>query len=95
MLPLTANATRLGHSPFFDLVLATGVCVALVAATDGTWFLCVVDTCAPDGRVRAGAEVWFAHSVHDSPLTPGTLVIVRDIEGLQLIVECTVERAAQ
>jgi membrane protein implicated in regulation of membrane protease activity len=47
----------------------------------------VVETCAPDGRVSIGAEVWFARSIGDVSLTPGTPVVIRDLDGLRLIVE--------
>jgi membrane-bound serine protease (ClpP class) len=45
----------------------------------------VLDTCAPDGRVRVGGEIWNAHS--EVKAESGQMVRIRAVEGLTLVVE--------
>jgi membrane-bound ClpP family serine protease len=47
----------------------------------------VVEECAPTGKVQIGSEIWNAESIDRKPIEVGQVVIVRDVEGLKLIVE--------
>jgi membrane protein implicated in regulation of membrane protease activity len=46
----------------------------------------VIEDCAPDGLVRIESIRWNARSVTGETLPRGTAVVVRDIEGLRLVV---------
>jgi membrane protein implicated in regulation of membrane protease activity len=46
----------------------------------------VVKDCNPEGTIKIGAVRWAAESIDGTPIPVGTTVIVRDIEGLRLIV---------
>jgi membrane protein implicated in regulation of membrane protease activity len=45
----------------------------------------VLDTCAPDGRVRVGAEIWNARS--EVRAERGQTVRIEGVDGLTLLVE--------
>jgi membrane-bound serine protease (ClpP class) len=45
----------------------------------------VLDTCAPDGRVRLGGEIWNARS--EVRAERGQTVRIQGIDGLTLLVE--------
>ena len=45
----------------------------------------VVEPLRPEGRVRVGAEVWRARA--EVPVEAGASVVVREVRGLELIVE--------
>jgi membrane protein implicated in regulation of membrane protease activity len=45
----------------------------------------VLETCAPDGRVRVGAEIWNARS--EVPVASGRIVRITAVDGLTLVVE--------
>lgn len=47
----------------------------------------VVERCAPEGRVKVAAELWFARASGSAHIPEGRPVVVRDVEGLCLIVE--------
>jgi len=47
----------------------------------------VVKECGPDGTVRLGGELWNAKSLSGSPIDVGETVIVRQVEGLLVLVE--------
>jgi len=47
----------------------------------------VIDSCDPRGKVQIGPEIWIAESVDKTKIEASTRIIVRDIEGLTLIVE--------
>jgi len=47
----------------------------------------VIDSCDPTGKVQIGPEIWIAESVDKMKIEASNRVIVRDIEGLKLIVE--------
>ena len=46
-----------------------------------------VDNLAGTGAVFADGKVWSARSADGAPIEPGTLVTVREIQGVKLIVE--------
>jgi len=54
----------------------------------------VVEPCDPDGRVTVGPELWFARSITGVAISVGTAVVVREVEGLRLIVEKPTGQAA-
>ena len=43
--------------------------------------------CMPEGTVTVAGELWRARSLGDVDLRPGEVVVVRDVEGLCLLVE--------
>lgn len=45
----------------------------------------VLESCAPDGRVRVGGEIWNARS--DVPVARGQLVRITALDGLTVAVE--------
>jgi membrane-bound serine protease (ClpP class) len=45
----------------------------------------VLDTCAPEGRVRVGGEIWNARS--EVRAERGQTVRIQGVEGLTLLVE--------
>ena len=45
--------------------------------------------CEPRGTVKLEGVLWHAESLDRTTIPAGTLVIVRDLEGLTLIVEPT------
>jgi membrane protein implicated in regulation of membrane protease activity len=45
----------------------------------------VLESCAPEGRVRLGGEIWNARS--DIPVARGQLVRITAVDGLTLAVE--------
>jgi membrane-bound serine protease (ClpP class) len=45
----------------------------------------VLEACAPDGRVRVGAEIWNARS--EVPVASGRIVRITAVDGLTLVVE--------
>jgi membrane protein implicated in regulation of membrane protease activity len=47
----------------------------------------VLRACVPEGTVRVGGELWAARSLVELRLSEGAEVIVRDVEGLCLLVE--------
>ena len=47
----------------------------------------VAKTCNPIGKVKICGELWTAESIDGSEIEEGQEVVVRDIEGLTLIVE--------
>lgn len=47
----------------------------------------VIERCDPFGRVRIGPEIWTAESLDGTEIDVADRVIVRDIEGLRVIVE--------
>ena len=47
----------------------------------------VVKECGPSGTVRIGGELWNAKSLSGSPIDVGETVIVRQVEGLLVLVE--------
>ena len=54
----------------------------------------VVEPCDPEGRVTVGSESWSARSLNGGALEVGTAVVIRDVEGLRLIVEGSTHEAA-
>lgn len=50
----------------------------------------LIDPCRPKGTLKIDGVLWHAETVGGSPLPAGTTVVVRDLEGLTLIVEPTV-----
>ena len=46
-----------------------------------------IDRCDPSGKVQIGSEVWNAESIDRTTVEASDRVIVRDIDGLKLIVE--------
>jgi len=51
----------------------------------------VIEECAPIGKVRIGSEVWNAESIDKKKIGASDRIIVRDIEGLKLIVEKVID----
>ena len=47
----------------------------------------VKQACAPEGTVKIGSTLWKAVSLDGSELAEGLRIVVRDIEGLEVIVE--------
>ncbi len=47
----------------------------------------VVENCFPNGRVRLANELWNARAINNEPITKGEEVIVKSVEGLNLIVQ--------
>jgi membrane protein implicated in regulation of membrane protease activity len=47
----------------------------------------VIESCNPTGNVKIGPEIWIAESVDKMNIEVSSRVIVRDIEGLKLVVE--------
>jgi len=45
------------------------------------------EACKPKGTIKIEGTLWQAEALDGSPLEPGWTVVVRDIEGLKLIVE--------
>ena len=47
----------------------------------------VVATCAPEGTVAVRAELWNAVSIDGQSIPKGSKVVIRDLEGLQIVVQ--------
>lgn len=47
----------------------------------------VIEKCAPIGKVQIGSEIWMAESIDGREIDPFDRILVRDMDGLKLIVE--------
>jgi len=47
----------------------------------------VISACTPIGKVRIGNEIWNAESIDGNSIDDGEKVLVREIQGLKLIIE--------
>ena len=51
----------------------------------------VLKKCDPEGKVKIGSEIWNAKSIDNKLIPEHYTIIVRDIIGLQLVVERAIE----
>ena len=47
----------------------------------------VLEKCAPNGKVQIGSEIWNAESIDEREIEASDRILVRDMDGLKLIVE--------